>query len=171
MQNSTQWCNLYSVESKYNIRVGQSAVQRIIKRWFDAVIILLFCHIVSQLYWAITIATSANLVAIIAFLFICNTILFKKYYNRLPIYQIKHLVLHENGLIDCDRYNHLSLHINSRIGWLGCWLILIDNSSKILGKPIKIFIFKDSLSQQDYCRLSRTILSNHRQQPASSSTI
>jgi hypothetical protein len=90
--------------------------------------------------------------------------------------KINHLVIYDNGLIDYDFQVNLSLHINSRIGWFGCWLILIDHvkhdeaepikqtfnfiNKKVV--PVKIFIFKDSLSMQDYSRLTRKILSNHR---------
>ncbi len=45
----------------------------------------------------------------------------------------------------------------SRIGWLGCWLYLapVDDVRK---QPTKLFIFKDSVSKQDYARLCRHIL-------------
>ena len=86
------------------------------------------------------------------------------------------LVLHDNGLIDYDSQTSFSLHINSRIGWFGCWLILINelktdeqkiniksrSTYKKKSKSIKLFIFKDSLSSQDYARLTRKILSNRR---------
>lgn len=166
MQNSTQWCNLYSVESKYNLRVFQSFTQRAIYRGINAITFLLFCYLISQLYLVSVDASLIKLTVNSALVILIVIILIKRYY-RLPIHPIKRLVLYDNGLIDCDHRSHLSLHINSRIGWFGCWLILIDNPCKLPVKPIKIFIFKDSLSQQDYARLARTVLSNHRQQSAS----
>jgi hypothetical protein len=169
MQNSTQWCNLYSVESKYNLRVCQSAIQRAIYRGVDAVTFLLFCYLISQLYLVSVDASLIKLTVNSALVIAIVIILIKRYY-RLPIHQIKRLVLYDNGLIDCDCHSHLSLHVNSRIGWFGCWLILIDNRCKLHVKLIKIFIFKDSLSQQDYARLARAVLSNHRHQSASTSS-
>ena len=166
MQNSTQWCNLYSVESKYNLRVFQSAIQRAIYRGIDAITFLLFCYIISQLFLVSVDVSLIKLTVNSALVILTVIILIKRYY-RLPIHQIKRLVLYDNGLIDCDCHSHLSLHINSRIGWFGCWLILIDNRSNLNLQPIKIFIFKDCLSQQDYARLARTVLSNHRKQRAS----
>lgn len=83
-------------------------------------------------------------------------------------------MLYDNGLIDCNLQSNLTLHINSRVGWFGCWLILnnelktdrkaIDRQNRTFNlkksKPIKHFIFKDSLSEEDYARLSRIVLSN-----------
>ncbi|WP_353517489.1 protein YgfX [Thalassotalea sp. SU-HH00458] len=168
MQNSTQWCNLYSGESKYNIRLVKSSNQQAIQYCIEAITLLLVCYIIHQLYMLAIITSPLKSTVNIA-LILCIVIIVMKGYHRLPKHQIKYLVLHNNGLIDCDRHSQLSLHLNSRIGWFGCWLILIDSRSKQLVNPIKLFIFKDSLSPRDYCRLSRAVLSNHRKKSTSPS--
>ena len=95
-------------------------------------------------------------------------------------------------MIDCELRSNLAIQGNSRIGWFGCWLKLTNNLTNELthdlkneaqtlnnqkvhqkifiselksNTPINVFIFKDSLSKQDYSRLSRQILSKHREQP------
>lgn len=67
------------------------------------------------------------------------------------------LTLSADGNLNIDKENALTLHKNSRIGWLGCWLILTDDDHK----HGHLFLFKDQLSTLDYSRLSRTILKNH----------
>lgn len=176
MQNSTQWCNLYSVESKYNIDVNHSKNRQSIKQSCFALYLLSFVYITSQIDFFITQDYLLIFLVTICLLMVSGVgffLLFKAAKNS----KTNQLVLHDNGLIDFDSQTSLSLHINSRIGWFGCWLILINelkadeqkikiqrrSTYKKKSKSIKIFIFKDSLTTQDYARLTRKILSNHRQ--------
>lgn len=78
---------------------------------------------------------------------------------------IKWLVLNSNGSIEYDQQKNLCLHHNSRVGWLGCWVILntdITHAQKHSSVTFaKFFIFNDSLSDIDHSRLSRAIKQNH----------
>jgi len=79
-----------------------------------------------------------------------------------PAEQEQYFVLHPNGQVDCLAGKEYSLHRNSRIGWLGCWLILIplnkSSTKKTDKKNIRYFIFNDSISHQDYSRLTRYVI-------------
>lgn len=119
---------------------------------------------------------------VIICLLVGSNIIFWCFPNYIKNRKIKQFVLYENGLIDFEFQSNLKLHANSRIGWFGCWLVLANESSEVYAptpkkpdihlksviediksrKPIKMFFFKDSLSELDYSRLSRQILSNHR---------
>ena len=175
MQNSTQWCSLYSIESKCNINVAYSKAKHKIIRSCLALYVFLACYSFYQLYFNDPHTQIFNYIAVIIVLvagFILSTYLLKSSNDN----HVKQLVLHRDGLIDYGEYKGLTLGINSRIGWLGCWLILIQPSineelsskqkfllfdSKRI-KPMKVFIFKDSLSVRDYARLSQQVLANHR---------
>nr|WP_157825901.1 hypothetical protein [Colwellia sp. Bg11-28] len=52
----------------------------------------------------------------------------------------------------------------SRLSFIGCWLVLMPNSSASAqhrthgkGYPKQFFIFRDSLHEQDFSRLARVI--------------
>ncbi|MCO4799756.1 MAG: hypothetical protein KC484_11090 [Colwelliaceae bacterium] len=84
--------------------------------------------------------------------------------SRKNISKLNKLVLYPNGLIDFEHDINLSLHLNSRIGWFGCWLILKKDENSLLNNKnqqlIKVYISKNSVSDVDYSRLSRHILQN-----------
>ncbi|WDE12805.1 hypothetical protein [Thalassomonas haliotis] len=79
------------------------------------------------------------------------------------------LMMSWDGYCRFDRGPLLKLAVNSRIGFAGCWLILTDEllampaeqSRNRAAKPVisTFFIFKSSVSVQDYARLSRVVLS------------
>lgn len=81
------------------------------------------------------------------------------------------LVISSDGYCCFDRGPMLKLTISSRIGFAGCWLILTDELFDMVDeqsrdKPVATksvintyFIFKNSVSAQDYARLSRVVLS------------
>jgi len=82
------------------------------------------------------------------------------------------LVLHINGEVECRVGSNFTLNVNSRIGWFGCWLLLIkdneNNDSSLTAKQKHSqFVFKDSLSASDYARLCRYILMVAKQTPKS----
>jgi hypothetical protein len=76
-----------------------------------------------------------------------------------------------NGQIKLNNEDSFSLLPNSRVSFIGCWLVMLnqDHAENDLGtkelpnkghkKSLKHykFIFKDSLSHQDYSRLRRII--------------
>jgi hypothetical protein len=73
------------------------------------------------------------------------------------------LVLHGNGKVAIDEQTELYTHPHSRIGWFGCWLILIKTSNNLKDSHSsklsnRVYIFEDQLSSRDYSRLCRHIL-------------
>ena len=194
MQNSTQWCSLYSTESKCNITINSSKTRQIIL-WICSVLVfvLFFCisYLNGKLHLSITNKFPLILLDLTC-LFISGSIVCFYLFIDSKNSKISQLVLHSNGLIDCELRSNLAIQGNSRIGWFGCWLKLTNNLTNELthdlkneaqtlnnqkvhqkifiselksNTPINVFIFKDSLSKQDYSRLSRQILSKHREQP------
>jgi len=78
--------------------------------------------------------------------------------------------LNNQGLCTFEDKNHYQLQANSRFSFLGCWLILqpvltVDVFFYPKNKARKklFFIYRDSLSQQDFSRLSNVITQlNHQ---------
>jgi hypothetical protein len=72
------------------------------------------------------------------------------------------IVLHFDGTIDCQYGANYTIMRNSRIGWFGCWLLLKkvndDSPSSAFTLKHTLFVYRDSLYSQDYCRLCRHIL-------------
>jgi len=73
-------------------------------------------------------------------------------------YFVKELNLLPNGVVEIDNKQH-QMHVNSRIGFLGCWLCLTSNQEVKRGVKT-LFIFKSSVSEQSYSRLCRVIKRN-----------
>ena len=73
--------------------------------------------------------------------------------------------LSNQGICSFDENIHYQLQTNSRLSFLGCWLslqpVLADNvkvlDAKYNTSNKQLFIYRDSLNQQDYARLSRVI--------------
>jgi len=70
------------------------------------------------------------------------------------IYQFE---LSQQGLCTFDGQRYYQLQANSRLSFLGCWLTLTsvtENSTRLASKYKQLFIYRDSLSQKDFSRLS-----------------
>lgn len=68
------------------------------------------------------------------------------------------LIIHSDNSIELDKQTYL-MHINSRIGLLGCWLSLTcEQGSQV--KSETLFIAKNSVSMLNYSRLCRAIKRN-----------
>jgi len=54
---------------------------------------------------------------------------------------------------------YFQLLANSKTSFLGCWLVLssVEKTLVISAEQKKLFIYKDSLSNQDYARVCRII--------------
>jgi hypothetical protein len=74
--------------------------------------------------------------------------------------------LSTQGLVDFNVEEQWEINIKSKLSWLGCWLVLdhVSQDNKTLNGPSRkkkqksIFIFKDSVSDKQYARLSRILL-------------
>lgn len=72
---------------------------------------------------------------------------------------IKHLSLNSNGTIIFSDSVVWKIHVSSRVGWFGCWLLLTQLDDNTIEKNSRrIFLFSDQCEPQDYARLSRLIL-------------
>ncbi len=70
------------------------------------------------------------------------------------IYQFE---LSQQGLCTFDGKSYYQLQANSRLSFLGCWLTLTlvtANSTLLVSKHKQLFIYRDSLSQEGFSRLS-----------------
>ena len=71
------------------------------------------------------------------------------------------LILEQTGKVQCLAGNNYQIHPSSRVGWWGCWLILVNNQvGQQAAKKVTYFIFAEQCSSRDYARLCRTILRN-----------
>jgi len=71
-----------------------------------------------------------------------------------------HFQLSQHGLCVFNDEQCYQLQANSRYSFLGCWLILLPIAA--LNKPFvdkkeQLFIYRDSLSKQDFSRLSQVL--------------
>jgi len=78
---------------------------------------------------------------------------------------ISSLTLTSTGGVEVnnDKINY-QLSPESRLSFIGCWLVLIPNQNAVSQHsnpskkyPKQFFIFKDSLHEQDFSRLARVI--------------
>jgi len=70
------------------------------------------------------------------------------------IYQFE---LSQQGLCTFDGKSYYQLQANSRLSFLGCWLSLTSvsaSSTLLASKHKRLFIYRDSLSQEGFSRLS-----------------
>jgi len=72
--------------------------------------------------------------------------------------------LNSQGLCSFDENNYYQLQANSRFSFLGCWLILqpmttVNSMFNVKNNNPKtnFFIYRDSLSKQDFSRISKVI--------------
>ncbi|WP_426359827.1 hypothetical protein ACPUVO_06270 [Pseudocolwellia sp. HL-MZ19] len=75
-----------------------------------------------------------------------------------PCYFLKEITLSPDGIVEINN-NSYRMHLNSRMGFLGCWLCLTNEKSDKV-KTNTLFIFKSSVSQQHYSQLCRVIKRN-----------
>lgn len=145
-----QWCNLFSSASKYNISVRPSRYKRVVygSLPLGACLVTLI-----SLSYAYLLA----LVILIACLFYISIYISRDNNEAF----IHYLTITTDGLltINNDKAGY-QLLTTSRLGFIGCWLVLQKRS--VLINPSEktnqaasrqLFIFRDSLSEQDYARL------------------
>ena len=75
-----------------------------------------------------------------------------------PRYFLKEITLLPEGIVEIDN-NSYQMHLNSRIGFLGCWLCLTRGMDGKVSTET-LFIFKSSVSQRHYSQLCRVIKRN-----------
>lgn len=146
-----QWSNLYSAESKYKIIFTDSYLQRVM-----LIVENLFLFVIFGSYCLIY--PSDNVSDYLFFLIaITSIVLGRFYYQYTKLSIINNIEVLLSGICQFDQYNQWKIAGNSRINWLGCYLVLVSNNSE---KKLKqtLFIYRDSVSKKDYSRLCRIIL-------------
>lgn len=147
----SQWSTLYSAESKYSLLVNQSKIQKRLYTYCRAILILL-------VVLSLLVFNTVSLVIAVTSLFLLLILLDSKPNN------IALLELYDEKKVTCGDSNKKLLHVNSRVGFLGCWLVFIDSEGAKKKQPkestYQLFLFKDQFSAKDYSRLCRYIIKN-----------
>ncbi len=166
IQSLDLWSNLYLTESKYNLLVKPVNLARAL--WPIFLLVVIFVLVFSA-HWPIEVF------GIEALFIISYSVWYWLSERRLVKAQTASLVLQPSGEVSLDGCSGYQLHANSRVGWLGCWLIYqakpeaIQNFGQALkqgkqnkntAQTIHQFYARQQFSEQDYARLSRFILRN-----------
>ena len=152
--NLMPWCNLFSAASKYSICVGKSHY-RVLLYTGTTVIFSLLLLIFFTYHYHIALAIAALVMMLIGGLLVKKS-------NHLQI--ISTFELGYQGRCTFHNEGDYQLQENSRFSFLGCWLILqpVPTISTVFNaknnnSTTLFFIFRDSLSKQDFSRLSQVI--------------
>lgn len=167
--NLTPWCNLFSNESKkYNICIKQSRYRNLLFLGSCIVFSLLLISYVTYAYQFV-------LVIVVLTITLLSVLIAKKRSEQLTTL---HFTLDENGVCSfeytlenkiespVDIKEQLQLLVSSRFGFFGCWLHMAPLSNLSSPAPYAInkkrkkkwlFIYRDSLSVEDFSRLSQVI--------------
>ncbi len=157
-KNLTQWSNLYSNELSFKLKIYSSILPRIL---VIAVIYLLTVTVASILIFEFNSFFAQFLFVAAIMLIIVVISLYRSQFSKRreqPCYFLKEVTLLPKGVVEIDD-NQYQMHLNSRIGLLGCWLCLAQKE----GSKVKIktlFIFRSSISQYHYSQLCRVIKRN-----------
>jgi hypothetical protein len=168
--NSTPWFNLYSTASKYNICVKQSRYRDLL--WLS---VYLFINLLLISY--VTYAYQFVLVVVVLTITLISIFIANKRVRQLTSiqftvdefsicsfeYRREKTVL--SAIAEKEQFQLLA---SSRYSFLGCWLHMAPlsnlSSSALLSYAINkkrknkwFFIYRDSLSAQDFSRLSQAI--------------
>lgn len=157
--NLTRWCNLFSIESKYSIDIRKSRYR---------VLLHIGCAIALILLLFVFFTFAYHEILAISFILICllGYLATKKRESQTIVSTFE---LTSDGQCRFDEASHYQIQRSSRQSFLGCWLVLqkIPTNSVLLNTKDKtkrlLFIYRDSLSEQDFSRLSAVIFQTHRQ--------
>ncbi len=167
--NLTPWCNLFSSESKYNICVKKSRYKVLLYTGSVIAFILLLLLFFTYSYHL------ALVVAVLTFL-VLGFLLAKQRVEHVVVSKFE---INRQGLCsfnsssfdDFSFYGnkYYQLQASSRFSFLGCWLALQPLAAQPISavntmcntknnnKKRMLFIYRDSLSNQDFSRLSNVI--------------
>jgi hypothetical protein len=152
--NLTPWCSLFLNASKYNICVKKSRYKTLSCAAVAIVITLLIILFFTYAYHlALAIAV---VVCILCSLYLAN--------KKPSCIIVSKFELDSHGLCIFNGENHYQLQAGSRFSFLGCWLYLRPTTSSHTiyntcekSNTENLFIFRDSLSKQDFSRVSKAI--------------
>ncbi len=154
IKNSTQWSNIYSNASKYNVNVKDSRY----KLAFYG-----FLAVIASLVILVSFTFQYILALSLAIISVISLSLFVSINNNKPI--TNSFILTSVGEIFLNKEQRsYQLLVGSRHSFIGCWFVMIPNhtthsqhdmSSKTT--PKQLFIFRDSFTKQDYSRIGRVL--------------
>jgi len=75
----------------------------------------------------------------------------------IPSFATRSFIIENDGKCTFSEHQEFQLGMNSRVGWFGCWLVLIPLKSDRNNTVKYQFLFKNSISSQSYSRISRII--------------
>lgn len=152
--NSTPWCNLFSSASKYSISVNKSRYQLLLYAGIPTIFILVAMIFLTYAY---------HLALVIAFIAMLLISLFRRRESKHQ-QNVSTFELTSQGQCLFDDQSCYQIQASSRQSFLGCWLVLqlIPNNHVLFNthnsNPKRLlFLFRDSLSPQDFSRLSNVI--------------
>lgn len=168
--NSTQWCNLYSTASKYNICIKQSRYHHLLLLGSGIFINLLLISYDTYAYQFV-------LVTVVLTITLLSFLIARKNYGRLITlrFTLDELSVcsfessFKNTVVSTDnKRESFQLLASSRYSFIGCWLQMASLSNQALPdtlpnainkrrKKKRLFIYRDSLSAEDFSRLSQAI--------------
>jgi hypothetical protein len=154
IKNSTQWSNIYSNASKYNISVKDSRYRLAL---YGLLIVIASLAILICFTFQYILAQSLAIISVIYFSLLLSIKNNKAIIDSFVLSTVGEIILNK----DLGSYQLLA---SSRHSFIGCWLIMIPiqttHLQHYLGRktrPKHLFLFRDSLTKQDYSRIARVL--------------
>lgn len=149
-KSSMLWCSLFSSASKYNISIRPSRYKRVAYGLLPCGACLIILVSFSYAYVMALVLIISSLISISVYI---------SFENKTPF--TYYLTISTQGLLTIKNEGMTyQLLATSRLSFIGCWLVFrpsppLNPSSKVASQPMptQLFIFRDSLSEQDYSRL------------------
>jgi len=168
--NSIAWCNLFSIASKYNICIKPSRYRSLLLLSGCVFFSLLLISYVTYAYQFVLVIAVLNITVV-------SILITKQSNGQLATLQ---MTLDEHGVHSfgyrlentlestVDTKEQFQLSATSRYSFFGCWLHMVPLSNLSSSAPLsytiykrrknkRLFIYRDSLSAQDFSRLSQVI--------------
>jgi len=157
--NLTPWCNLFSTASKYNICVKKSRYRALLYAGSALAFVLLPLVFFTYAYHLALAMT-------VIFFVLLGLLLVDRRSSSVIVSMFE---LDSHGLCSFDGIEYYQLQASSRFSFLGCWLTLQPMTAQPItavgsmfnaknnNSKTRFFIYRDSLSQQDFSRISRVI--------------
>lgn len=158
MKPSTQWCKLYSIESKYNFTLQNSTLVKQVP-YYLAGLMFFVCFIILA-YFGLHLSHQTIFLCSAATAFFTLCLCWHIKFNTLST---RSFFISNDGILTLAANKKYLLTKGSLVFSFGCALKLTEIKSKTLkqhqeNKPLNKFIFKDELTDENYRRLCRIIL-------------
>jgi len=148
-KNLTTWSRLFSVELKYNITLNQSRPKFV--NYYPILVISLSLILGAFFFQLPLFITTSMILLLISKLFFESVLRYSSVSNK------NNFIIGNDGKCLFLGNQEFQLDANSRAGWFGCWLVLTSQNAENKQATKYLFLFKHSVSEQDYSRLSRII--------------